>query len=112
MSRPRHYDDLPVSRIIGGNIATLRAVRGWSQRTLAARTQTGVGKPVGFSTICRMEKAHDPDTKPVAVCVDDLVTLAAVFDVRPEQLLAEPSCRACMDAPPRGFTCNACGGVA
>jgi len=112
MSRPRHYDDLPISRIVGGNVAVLRASRGWSQRSLAARTQTGEGKPVGFSTICRIEKAHEPDAKPVAVCVDDLVALAAALGVRAEQLLAEPKCHACMDAPPSGFTCNTCGGAA
>jgi transcriptional regulator with XRE-family HTH domain len=109
MSRPRNYDDLPVSRIVGGNIAVMRAARGWSQRTLADRTKGGEGKPVGFSTICRIEKTREPGTSPVAVCVDDLVALAAAFGVRPEQLLDEPKCHACMDAPPAGFTCNACG---
>lgn len=110
--RPRHYDDLPISRIVGGNVASLRTSRGWSQRTLAARTQKNEGKAVGFSTISRMEKARQPDSKPVAVCVDDLIALAATFGVPPEQLLVEPNCPVCMDAPPSGFTCNICGGAA
>lgn len=111
MSRPRNYDDLPVSRIVGGNIAALRTARGWSQRGLAERTK-GFEKPVGFSTICRYEKTRQEGTKPVSVCVDDVVSLAAAFGVRPEQLLVKPKCSACMDSPPPGFSCLTCGGVA
>lgn len=112
MSRAvRTPDDLPVSRTVAAHITAMRAARGWSQRTLAKHTENGV-KAVGFATICRIEKAATADAPTVAVCVDDLVSLAAAFGVAPERMLTAPSCFACMDNPPRGFACRTCGAAA
>lgn len=108
---PRLAEDLPVSRIIGAHIHALRTARGWSQRQLA-RLTAEAGKPVGFSTVCRMERNRTPDHPAVAVIADDLVSLAAVFGVRPEQLLTAPDCFVCMDSPPPGFACRTCGATA
>lgn len=104
-------DNLAVSRAVGANVATLRKARGISQRTLASETQR-VGKPVGFSTICRMEKAATPGASPVAIYVDDVVSLAAVLGVTVQELITTPACTACMDRPPKGFTCRTCGAAA
>lgn len=104
---PRNAQDLPVSRIVGANVAAYRARHGWSQRTLATQTAT-TGKPVGFSIIRRMENAAHPDNPPVAVCIDDAASLAATFGITITRLTTPPNCPACMDQPPPGFTCNTC----
>lgn len=110
MRGPR-TDELTVSRTVGANVRNLRTMRGWSQRALARNTEV-TGKPVGFSTICRMEKASAPDAPPVAVYVDDVVSLAATLNVTVHQLITTPNCPACMDSPPPGFACRTCGAEA
>jgi transcriptional regulator with XRE-family HTH domain len=108
---PRLAQDLPTSRTVGAHIHTLRTARGWSLREVARQADTA-GKPIGYSTIGRIESNRDPNETAVAVIVDDLMALAAVFGVRPEQLLTPPDCFACMDKPPAGFACRACGAAA
>ena len=107
----RLAEDLPVSRIVGARIHALRTARGWSLRELERQAKE-IGKPIGYLTVGRMERNRDPERPVVAVIVDDLVTLAAVFGLRPEQLLTPPSCSACMDKPPAGFACRRCGAEA
>jgi hypothetical protein len=67
------------------------------------------GKRVVISTLSRVESARDGHRR-VVVCVDDLVVLAAAFEVGVEQLLTvwEPKCTVCMDSPPAGFACRTC----
>jgi transcriptional regulator with XRE-family HTH domain len=108
---PRLAQDLPTSRIVGARIHALRTARGWSLREVGRQTELA-GKPVGYLTIGRIERNRDPARPAAAVIVDDLVALAAVFGVRPEQLLTPPDCFACMDKPPVGFACRACGAAA
>ena len=60
----------------------------------------------------RLENNRDPARPAVAAIVDDLVTLASVFGLRPEQLLTAPGCFVCMDKPPTGFVCRTCGAEA
>jgi len=108
---PRLAEDLPVSRIVGAHIHALRTARGWSLREVGRQTEAA-GKPVGYLTIGRIERNRDPDRPAVAVIVDDLVALAAVFGLRPEQLLTAPGCFVCMDKPPAGFACRTCGAEA
>jgi transcriptional regulator with XRE-family HTH domain len=110
MRGPR-TNDLTVSRAVGANVAALRKARGLSQRALARETQQS-GKPVGFSTITRMEKAATPGASPVAIFVDDVVSLAAALGVTVQQLISAPKCNACMDSPPPGFACRTCGATA
>jgi hypothetical protein len=108
---PRLAPDLPTSRIVGAHIHALRAARGWSLREVG-RLSEAAGKPIGYTTIGRIESNRDPAQAAVAVIVDDLVTLATVFGRRPEQLLTAPGCFVCMDKPPAGFTCRTCGAEA
>jgi transcriptional regulator with XRE-family HTH domain len=108
---PRLAQDLPVSRTVGAHVHALRTARGWSLREVARQTEVA-GKPIGYSTIGRIENGRDPKQPAVAVIVDDLVALAAVFGVRPEQLLTAPGCFVCMDKPPAGFACRTCGAEA
>lgn len=104
---PRLAHDLPTSRIVGAHIHALRTARGWSLRELGRQTERA-GKPVGYTTIGRIERGRDPQEPAVAVIVDDLIALAAVFGLRPEQLLTAPRCFVCMDKPPAGFACRTC----
>jgi transcriptional regulator with XRE-family HTH domain len=108
---PRLAQDLPTSRTIGAHIHTLRTEHGWSLREVARQTELA-GKPVGYLTIGRIERNRDPARPAVAVIVDDLVALATVFGLKPEQLLTAPGCFICMDKPPTGFTCRTCGAEA
>ncbi|MER6350596.1 helix-turn-helix transcriptional regulator [Streptomyces sp. NPDC001634] len=110
MRGPR-TDNLTVSRAVGARVAALRKARGLSQRALASATEQ-TGKPVGFSTICRMEKAATPGASPVAIYVDDVVSLAAALGVTVQQLISAPKCDACMDSPPPGFACRTCDATA
>ena len=108
---PRLAEDLPASRIVGAHVHALRTERGWSLREVGR--QAGLaGKPIGYLTVGRIERNRDPAQPAVAVIVDDLVALATVFGLRPEQLLTPPGCFDCMDKPPAGFTCRSCGAEA
>lgn len=108
---PRLAQDLPASRIVGAHIHALRTARGWSLREVARQAEVA-GKPIGFATIGRIESNRDPEQAAVAVIVDDLVTLASLFGLKPEQLLTAPNCFICMDKPPVGFACRTCGSEA
>jgi hypothetical protein len=108
MSRGPRTDSLNTSRAVGANVTALRTTRGLSQRALAHATETGHHKTVGYATIARMEKAARPDAAPVAVYIDDVVSLAAALDVTVQRLITPPACPACMDQPPKGFTCRTC----
>lgn len=108
---PRLAEDLPISRIVGAHIHALRTARGWTLREVARQAEAA-GKAIGYTTIGRLENNRDPARPAVAVIVDDLVTLAAVFGLRPEQLLTAPGCFVCMDKPPTGFACRTCGAEA
>jgi hypothetical protein len=107
---PRLAQDLPTSRTVGAHIHALRTARGWSLRALGRHT----GPPASRSATppSAASKQPRPHQPAVAVIVDDLVTLAAVFGVQPEQLLTAPGCFVCMDKPPTGFTCRTCGAEA
>ncbi|MFE1192893.1 helix-turn-helix domain-containing protein [Streptomyces olivaceoviridis] len=109
--RGSRTENLTVSRAVGANVAALRKARGLSQRALAKQTEQA-GKLVGFSTICRMEKAAAHGASPVAIYVDDVVSLAATLGVTVQQLITAPKCDACMDSPPPGFACRTCGAEA
>jgi transcriptional regulator with XRE-family HTH domain len=108
---PRLAPNLPTSRTVGAHIHALRTARGWSLREVARQTEVA-GKPIGYSTIGRIESNRHREQPAVGVIVDDLVALAAVFGVRPEQLLTAPGCFVCMDKPPAGFACRTCGAEA
>lgn len=104
----RIAQDLPASRIVAANLRALRRQRGLSMRALAARTKNGPF-PVGASTIQRTEKSAEPGQLPVGVTVDLLLALAHALEVSPARLMRAPACRVCVDEPPAGFTCTACG---
>ncbi|MGW3144855.1 helix-turn-helix domain-containing protein [Streptomyces sp. NPDC001177] len=84
------------------NIRRLREQRGWSYREVEERlARVGRAIPtVELSAIDAGERHVD---------VDDLVALAAVFDLSVEELLRPPAdCETCHGAPPAGFMCMEC----
>lgn len=85
------------------NVQRLREQRRYSYVELSERlARTGRSIPVlGLSRLERGERRVD---------VDDLVALAAVFGLSPQQLLEPPAeCENCHGAPPPGFICASCG---
>ncbi|MDX2550108.1 helix-turn-helix domain-containing protein [Streptomyces stelliscabiei] len=109
MTEPRRD---AVSLIVANNITAARRRNGWRLADVSDRTEQA-GKRVGVSTLSRIENGRDGH-RTVVISVDDLVALAAAFETSPEDLLTEqtPNCSACLDAPPPGFTCNACRSTA
>ncbi len=84
------------------NIRRLREQHRWSYRDVEERlAQAGRAIPVlALSAI---------DTGERRVDVDDLVALAAVFNLGVEDLLQPPAdCDTCHGAPPAGFMCMEC----
>ncbi|MEU8968139.1 helix-turn-helix transcriptional regulator [Streptomyces monashensis] len=84
------------------NIRRLREQRHWSYRDVEERlARAGRAIPaVEQGWIDAGERRVD---------VDDLVALAAVFELSPEQLLEAPAeCQTCHGAPPPGFLCIEC----
>lgn len=71
----------------------------------AKMTQADLAKAAGVSRpqIANIE-AGNTDT-PLRV----FVAIVRALKVDPAAVLREPTCRACGDLPPNGFTCNACG---
>ena len=106
MTRPRRDR---VSLVVARNITGLRRARGWSMRQLSDRC-ADAGKRIAISRLSRIETARD-GSRVLEVSVDDLVALAAAFEVSTDHLLApwDPKCTACLDCPPPGFACRTCG---
>ena len=111
--KTRSDDDLRISRIVGMNLKGLRAARGLSRQRLEEATATA-GRRIASAAVCAIENGKNPSSRDGgaggrSVSVDELVILAAVFGVHPEQLLTPPECEACLGVPPKGFACRTCG---
>lgn len=92
----------PAGNNVRRNVRRLREERYWGYRDVEERLAR-VGRVIptlGLSAI---------DTGQRHVDVDDLVALAAVFDLSVEELLQPPAdCETCHGAPPTGFMCMEC----
>ena len=103
-------DSTRYARLVGRNIARLRARRGLTQKQLAEELQQQ-GHSLSAGTIGFIEKGHSgnsPKHQRRNVSVDQLMIFARFFDCNPADLLSE-TCPHCKGTPPDGFTCNACG---
>lgn len=84
------------------NVQRLRMQRHWSYRDLEERLSRA-GRAIPTVELGWIEAGER------RVDVDDLVALAAVFDVGVEQLLQPPAdCDTCHGTPPAGFMCMEC----
>ena len=84
------------------NVRRLRERRRWSYREMEERlARAGRAIPVHALSAIDTGERH--------VDVDDLVALAAVFDLDVDELLRPPTnCETCHGAPPAGFMCMEC----
>lgn len=92
----------PAGNNVRRNVRRLREQRRWSYREVEERlARAGRAIPtLAQSAIDAGERRVD---------VDDLIALAAVFDLSPEELLQPPAdCKTCHGAPPAGFMCLEC----
>jgi transcriptional regulator with XRE-family HTH domain len=93
---PRFTSNPPLA-YIGARIRAARINAGLTQADLAKAA--GVSRP----QVANIE-AGVTDT-PLRV----FVAMVAALKLDPTNALREPTCDACGDQPPGGFTCNACG---
>jgi transcriptional regulator with XRE-family HTH domain len=96
----------PFTARVVANVRVLRKRRRWSAQRLVDEIALH-GHVMSRATVANRETGRTG-----GVTVDDLVGFARAFGVEPAVLLAEQppvACQKCMDAPPSGFTCNACG---
>jgi len=91
------------NEIAAGNVRRFRRARGWSQAELAGHW--GVTRRVVVNA-----EERGVRRKPRVLGINDVVALAAAFGVSVTDLISPPPpCATCEDAPPEGFTCQACG---
>lgn len=92
-----------VHQIIAGNIRSLRQSRGWSVRQLAEECAKRGAPNLTHPSITNLERG--PDSKsprgPRAITVEELVFLADLFGVTPNDLFTAPVM----------VTCDRCGGT-
>ena len=92
----------PAGRNVRRNVQRLRAQREWSYRELEERLSR-VGRAIPVLALSAIEAGER------RVDADDLVALAAAFDLGVEELLQPPAdCGHCHGAPPVGFMCMEC----
>jgi len=73
----------PITQTVVENLSALRRARHWTGFEVAER-MTKLGTPWNHQIVSKLERGSR-----VAVTVDELVTLAALFEVTPEKLLGE-----------------------
>lgn len=86
---------------VAQNIAAFRRRSEMTTRELSAALGSA-GRPIPASGITRIELRQR------RVDVDDLMALSKALGCSVKALMEGPTCAVCLDAPPEGFTCNAC----
>lgn len=94
---------LPVSAEVIARVRKLRQDRNISARKLA-ELMAATGFPATRTSVAQGECGYLK-----AVSVDWVVAAAKALDVSADVIFRGPKCASCVDAPPQGFTCNACG---
>jgi hypothetical protein len=92
----------PVGDHVRGNIRALRQSQRLTTDAFAAKMREG-GRPLQANGVTKIEMGNR------AVDVDDLVAIARVLGVEPQQPLKPFECLTCGGKPPEGFTCRTCG---
>jgi hypothetical protein len=104
----RRPTELAVTRAVALRVIAARTRLGWTQHRLAfAMAQTNV--PLARGAIAALEAGANPSAPARCVTVDELCALAAALGTSSAALLHGAGCADCEDAPPPGFTCDACG---
>jgi transcriptional regulator with XRE-family HTH domain len=84
---------------IGANVRRRRKAANLTQTELAAKAKAS------RAHLSQLENG----TAPGYPSLGSLISFATVLGCKVADLLYEPSCGTCLDAPPAGFTCNECG---
>lgn len=82
----RRAQQLPVARVVGENVARLRAWYGWSLLQLQGKTER-YGHRIGGNELAEMEHGVNRYGGPRMVTVDQLVVLARALRVTPADLM-------------------------
>jgi len=85
----------PVPAVFGRRLQREREARHWSMRDAGGKCG------LSASTVMRAERGDDP-------VLSTAISLAALYGVSLDALLAEASCAVCDGMPPAGFICSAC----
>ncbi|MEU2111846.1 helix-turn-helix transcriptional regulator [Streptomyces sp. NPDC019507] len=98
-----------VSDRVATAVRAARKNRGWTRERFAEQCAVKGYAALTYAALTNIERSPDaPEGRQRRISVDELVALAEVLGLKPEQLLASPYCDACKDMPPPGFTCNQC----
>lgn len=100
---------MSAAQTVSQNVRRLRRARGWTQKEAAQRFSAIYGEVWSNAVWSQSEQADRERQRPWTA--DQLVAMAAMFEVTVGDLLAE-CCSQCGGTPPAGFTCNTCGGAA
>lgn len=88
----------PVTVAFGRRVRELRQDRGWTLR------HTGDLVSLSWATVCKIEQG-------AGTTLGSADRISAAFGMSLAVMLAPDSCGHCHGAPPRGFTCQECGGA-
>jgi transcriptional regulator with XRE-family HTH domain len=95
MTRPQG-DATEVTAVFARQVRAARTARNWSLRALSAASG------VDHSTLSRIEKG-------AGITLGLAARIAGALGMPLPVLLTEAACGHCLDAPPRGYTCQECG---
>jgi len=87
-----------LAAVIGANVKRRRKAANLTQTELAAKAKSA------RTHLSLLENGRLPGYPSLG----SLVSLAEVLGCKVADLVHEPSCGTCHDAPPAGFTCNDC----
>jgi transcriptional regulator with XRE-family HTH domain len=99
-------ETLPVSAAV---IRTVRKLR--KDRGLTAAQLAGLMCDVGYS-ISRTALAQAESGQRKEVSIDWVWAVSSALNVPIKNIIYGPDCTKCSDAPPPGYSCNACGKAA
>lgn len=96
MSPVRVTDPEALTAVFGRRVRELRQERGWTLRHMAGLIL------LDFSTLSKIENGAD-------TTLGTAGRIAGAFGLPLASLLPPVRCGYCLDSPPRGFICPACG---
>lgn len=89
-------EPVSVTVAFGRRVRELRQERGWSLR------HAGTLVSLNWGTLCKIENG-------AGTTLGSADRIAGVFGKSLSELVAPVSCGQCLDSPPAGFACQACG---
>lgn len=105
--------DNELSDLVAARVRAERERRGWN-RDRFAHELGAVGAPeLTVAVIVNIETGRrQQGVRRRCITIDELAVFAQVFGLPIERFLHAPECSQCLDFPPPGFICQACGAKA